>query len=461
MKIEPETRFSLLVEIQKGRIELEKSLLGFTEQQMFIPGVEPGWSLKDLVLHIIAWEKLMCGWVEDIRDGHTPDRPPPGETWGDLDGFNQRIYMENQDIPLETCREMLRNSLQKVLSQISQTPEKELFDGSVFEWTRGEPLWYLVAANTFWHYEEHINSVIAWKEQLSDSTKRIRPVKEFASEHFFLQQVAENAFAAIASPGGGAFSNAGIVDIGDKTIIFDAMETPQAGSDLKKAAIFLTGRDPEFLILSHKHHDHWGGSGEFLDVPIFMTAPQIKMDMVHEAEEIQNNPEEMQQDLEKWQEEIRNAITEAVNPEEETFLRHKLERSDYVLKSLVGIRFAVPNLTCEEKITISGTRREVEIVNTGPGHTSCDLSLILPDEGVCFLGDLGFFDCHPFMFDASPARWKQTLLDLTRTEVESYIPGHGRVGTGQDLLLLVDYFDTLTETTKELIASEFPEERRN
>jgi glyoxylase-like metal-dependent hydrolase (beta-lactamase superfamily II) len=284
-------------------------------------------------------------------------------------------------------------------------------------------------------------------------------VKEFTSEHFYLQHVAEGAFAAIASPNGGAFSNAGIIDLGEKTIIFDAMETPQASGDLKNAAIFLTGRDPEYLVLSHKHHDHWGGSGEFLDVPLFVTAPLIKQDMMREAEEILNNPDEIQQDLEARQEEIRNAITEAVNQEEKNSLKNKLKQSDYVLKSLAEIRYAIPNLTFIDRITISGNQRELEIVNTGPGHTSCDICLVLPDEKVCFLGDLGFFECHPFMGDAFPAQWKQTLLDLARTETRTFIPGHGRVGTELDLQMLVDYFDAITAISRDLISSNFPEER--
>jgi cyclase len=42
-----------------------------------------------------------------------------------------------------------------------------------------------------------------------------------ASEHFQLEQVAEGVCAVIALRKGAAHSNAGIVDLGDRTLVFD------------------------------------------------------------------------------------------------------------------------------------------------------------------------------------------------------------------------------------------------
>ena len=62
------------------------------------------------------------------------------------------------------------------------------------------------------------------------------------SDHSELIQIAAGAWAAIASPDGAAFSNAGIVDLGDLTLVFDTFETPVAARDLKAAGESLTGR---------------------------------------------------------------------------------------------------------------------------------------------------------------------------------------------------------------------------
>jgi cyclase len=93
-----------------------------------------------------------------------------------------------------------------------------------------------------------------------------------ASEHFELKQLAKGVYAAIATEDGAAYSNAGIVDLGDQTLIFDAFETPQAANDLRLAAEHLTGRPPTCVIISHSHADHWCGNQAFAPhVPIITT----------------------------------------------------------------------------------------------------------------------------------------------------------------------------------------------
>ena len=42
--------------------------------------------------------------------------------------------------------------------------EIDLFDGSRFAWRNGDPLWHMVAANTWWHYKEHREQIEAWRE---------------------------------------------------------------------------------------------------------------------------------------------------------------------------------------------------------------------------------------------------------------------------------------------------------
>jgi glyoxylase-like metal-dependent hydrolase (beta-lactamase superfamily II) len=79
------------------------------------------------------------------------------------------------------------------------------------------------------------------------------------STHFRLEQLAGGVYAAIHIDGGAAIGNAGIVDLGDRTLIFDALFTPQAAEDLRAAAEALTGRAVDAVIDSHYHNDHiWG-----------------------------------------------------------------------------------------------------------------------------------------------------------------------------------------------------------
>lgn len=76
------------------------------------------------------------------------------------------------------------------------------------------------------------------------------------SRHFRLEQSADGVYAAVHIDGGAAMSNAGIIDLGDRTLVFDAFFTPQAAEDLRSAAEEITGRPVDATISSHYHSDH-------------------------------------------------------------------------------------------------------------------------------------------------------------------------------------------------------------
>lgn len=65
------------------------------------------------------------------------------------------------------------------------------------------------------------------------------------SEHFRLERLTDGVYVAIASDTGAATCNAGIVDLGDRTLIFDTFLTPRAAKDLRAAAAQLTGREDD------------------------------------------------------------------------------------------------------------------------------------------------------------------------------------------------------------------------
>src|ERR1051326_2480722 len=93
------------------------------------------------------------------------------------------------------------------------------------------------------------------------------------SKHFHLEALRDGVYAAIGIPGTGSGSNAGIIDLGDRTVVFDTFLTPQAGDDLRAAAERLTGRPVAAVINSHWHSDHIHGNQAFaLDTPIIATS---------------------------------------------------------------------------------------------------------------------------------------------------------------------------------------------
>src|SRR5512136_2646273 len=123
----------------------------------------------------------------------------------------------------------------------------------------------------------------------------------FQSEHFTLHTLTEGVYAAIATEAGAGYSNAGLVDLGDQTLVFDAFESPQAAGDLLNASIQLTHRSPAFVIISHFHPDHWGGLQIFNGCSILAT-PETRQKMIPIAKEMLKD----KQDLSRMENELRD-----------------------------------------------------------------------------------------------------------------------------------------------------------
>jgi glyoxylase-like metal-dependent hydrolase (beta-lactamase superfamily II) len=84
-----------------------------------------------------------------------------------------------------------------------------------------------------------------------------------STEHFQLQTIAEGVFVAQPKLDGGAGCNAGIIDLGDQTIIFDPFLTPQAAAELLAVAESVTSSPVKLVVNSHHHLDHIGGNQSF------------------------------------------------------------------------------------------------------------------------------------------------------------------------------------------------------
>src|SRR5260221_11178221 len=85
-------------------------------------------------------------------------------------------------------------------------------------------------------------------------------------EHFRLEQVADDAWAAMALAETGAVGNAGFIRVADFTIVFDTFASTAAADELRLAAEVIA--PVAYAINSHWHADHVNGNRSFDDIPI-------------------------------------------------------------------------------------------------------------------------------------------------------------------------------------------------
>ncbi len=109
-----------------------------------------------------------------------------------------------------------------------------------------------------------------------------------------------------------------------------------------------------------------------------------------------------------------------------------------------------PTHTFEETMQIDLGDRVVELRHLGRGHTAGDLVVWLPEERICFGGDLVEAQAAPYMGDAHIADWRGATLDaVAALGAEQMVGGRGPVVRGaavgdaiaQTRAFLSDVFD--------------------
>jgi cyclase len=273
------------------------------------------------------------------------------------------------------------------------------------------------------------------------------------SEHFELQRLAEGVYAAIAIEGGAAYSNAGIIDLGDQTLIFDTFETHTAAVDLRMTAERLTGRPASWVIISHAHPDHWMGNQVFSFQTPIITTQESRAAMQMYADDILETKANLSELEELIRQEEENFRTER-DSRRRISQQNMLSRLRHELAMLPDLSIRFPNQTFNCNLSFHGPLRVAELVSVGHAHTSGDCCLMLPDDRIAFLGDIGFFQSQPSMANCDPQGWTELLEKLEQSEYETLIPGHGPIGNRKDLNLQKRYIAVLEEMIGQVIADD-------
>jgi glyoxylase-like metal-dependent hydrolase (beta-lactamase superfamily II) len=113
----------------------------------------------------------------------------------------------------------------------------------------------------------------------------------------------------------------------------------------------------------------------------------------------------------------------------------------------------IPGLThptdvFEDRLSIDLGNRTVELRYLGRGHTSGDLVVWLPDERICFAGDLVEAQAAPYMGDAHIGDWSTTTLDnVAALQPRQLVGGRGPVVRDEEVRQAIDDTRAFLRTT--------------
>lgn len=259
------------------------------------------------------------------------------------------------------------------------------------------------------------------------------------SRYFRLERLGEGVYLAVATPGAGALGNAGILDLGGATLVFDTMMTLGAARDLRAAAQALTGRAPRYVVNSHFHLDHTMGNMVFDDATIIATertAPLITEHTDPLLAALRERGEEL---------DAQARAEAAAAPDPATRRDMEEQSSDYraLMREAGEARVRLPDLRFVSELRLVGQARDARLISWGGGHTPSDTVLYLPAERILFSGDLIFHRCHPSINYGDAGEWLRILGEMERMEIETLAPGHGEVATRAAIGEQRAYLETL------------------
>ncbi|MBL0386917.1 MBL fold metallo-hydrolase [Tumebacillus sp. ITR2] len=269
----------------------------------------------------------------------------------------------------------------------------------------------------------------------------------FSSPYFQLQEVAHGVYAAIMVRGTGASSNAAIVDLGDRTLVFDTFYTPQAAADLRRAAEQLLQRPVSLVVNSHGHFDHVFGNQVFTDGEIIATVDTREFMAVRSAaliEYAKSNPEYLDQ--------FAQEIEQETDPANRAQMQDRLSDMRVFDAALPTLEPRLPTLLFEHELTFHGKNRTATLITYGGGHTPSDAFLYLPDEKLALMGDLLTVQTHNQFMHGDVHEFVQNLKRIEELPIDIAVPGHGPVGSMEDIRTMRLYFEELLQRSDELHA---------
>jgi cyclase len=220
----------------------------------------------------------------------------------------------------------------------------------------------------------------------------------FESPFFHIEPLAEGVYAAIAADEDRAPGNAGIVNLGGETLIFDTFLIPHEAQELRAAAEQLTHQPVGWVVNSHWHGDHVSGNRAFVPPATLIATSRTRQLMAADAADQQA---------------------------------------------------ALPQLTFDSRLDLHGSRRTATLLTYGEGHSESDCFLWLPDAGVIFAGDLMVIGRHIWMGHGDPERWIGVLERMASLGVRAVVPGHGPVGSVEAIRAVQGYLGDVAQLVRD------------
>jgi cyclase len=122
-----------------------------------------------------------------------------------------------------------------------------------------------------------------------------------------------------------------------------------------------------------------------------------------------------------------------------------------------GIELVAPNETFNDRLSVTLGGRTVELMKVGPAHTLGDVIAYVRDARVVFSGDILFSGHHPLIWSGTVSSHMAACERVLALDFDIVVPGHGPYMDRAGVLGQIEYFRSLLQEVRLLVAEDVPE----
>lgn len=147
----------------------EELIAGMSEAQIMAPLRPSEWSSKDVMAHLMAWQKRSIARLEAAQKGQEPEFPQwvpeqDPDAPGDPDLTNAWIYNTYRETLWPKIYRDWKEGFLHFTELAEGIPEKDLLDESRYPWLGERPL-ALILISSYDHHQEHFDKLTAWMRE--------------------------------------------------------------------------------------------------------------------------------------------------------------------------------------------------------------------------------------------------------------------------------------------------------